>query len=410
MRRLSVFVIAALILCLLLVYSGEPGKTRVTLFIPFSDSLDIEIVRNQLRTFETNNPHIRVDLTPEPYRHYDEKLQMMAASGGAPDVFAVDVFHAPFFRHIAQPLDGFWQGDPISDDFDPRLIDTFRFYRDNGDSRLYGLPRSIDSLGLFYNVELFAQRGLDAPENWNDLRQKVRELTNRDLDTYGIAFGDATASFLAFAIANGAPCLIETNTNEALINVGSDEAIGALEFYLELQGNSPSLPWVVGTEGAEQAFVRGQVAMILEGTWSSRYIRNMNPSLDYSIARLPRSDTGGYGNLLFATVYSIANQTGVPEESWELVKFLIGEESQRLWLESGIGLPFHRDLQNLFLEEYPLSEDFYEDMYVAKLYSFDRIGSLYIPEVERAIKRATEGNEAPDEALGHAVEEIRNAL
>ena len=403
MRRPILSVVVTLILCSLLVSSAETGGRKdVFFFAPFSDPLEIDILTNQIKAFEANNPDIRVYPDFVPGSHYNNKLQMMAVSGRVPDVFALDVFYGPLCREIAQPLDRFWQRD--GDEFDPGLIEKFRFYKDGG---LYGIPGSFNSLGLFYNRELLAERGLNAPENWNDLIEKVRKLTKRDLRRYGIAFGDATVSFLAFAIANGASPL--KNINEALIDVGSDEAIRALEFYLELQRNFPSFPWVVGAEGVKQAFINGQAAMILEGSWSSRHIREMSPKLNYSVARLPSADAGGRGNLLFATVYSIANQTKVPEESWKLIKFLIGEESQKLWLESRIGLPLHKDVENLFPTEYSVNRAFYADMDVAKLYSFDRIGSLYIPEVERAIKRATMG-QAPDEALGHAVKEIKNAL
>ena len=51
--------------------------------------------------------------------------------------------------------------------------------------------------------------------------------------------------------------------------------------------------------------------------------------------------------------YAIAANTEHPDEAWEFVKYLAGEEANKIWAESGVVIPAREDVLDIWKNSHP---------------------------------------------------------
>ncbi len=128
---------------------------------------------------------------------------------------------------------------------------------------LYGIAPIVNSLGLFYNVDMLAEAGIEPPTTWDELSAAAAALTADG--RYGIAFSAAnsfegTWQFLPFLWSNGA--------DED--DLTSDEAAEALAFVDSLVADGSASASVVGwsQNDVNDQFIAGKAAMMINGPWN----------------------------------------------------------------------------------------------------------------------------------------------
>ena len=131
------------------------------------------------------------------------------------------------------------------------------------EGELYGIAPIVNSLGLFYNVDLLAEAGIEPPTTWDELSAAAAALTADG--RYGIAFSAAnsfegTWQFLPFLWSNGAD---EDDLTSA-------EAAEALAFVDSLVADGSASASVVGwsQNDVNDQFIAGKAAMMINGPWN----------------------------------------------------------------------------------------------------------------------------------------------
>lgn len=111
-----------------------------------------------------NETYPNVTVTPQvtPYANYFTKLQTQGTSKTLPDVFWMN---GPNFQLYAAA--GLLQ--PVPDEVDPAnypeaLNDLYTF-----DGEQYGVPKDFDTVGVYYNTDLFDAAGVPVPGEGMDL-------------------------------------------------------------------------------------------------------------------------------------------------------------------------------------------------------------------------------------------------
>lgn len=157
---------------------------------------EVASTKELITLFEKQNSDIKVNFQSESWGAYWDKLQTLLAAGDAPDVFLLGASYVVDFYDVGaiKDLTPFIKKDnfDLSDFFDPPK----RVFSFNGD--LYGLPRDINTIDLYYNKNLFDEAGVFHPNKnwtWQDIVEKGKKLT-RDLD------GDGNPDILAIQIIN----------------------------------------------------------------------------------------------------------------------------------------------------------------------------------------------------------------
>ena len=268
------------------------------------------------------------------------------------DVIVADI---PSTIELAQqdliiPLDEVISSE-VTDNLIGNLVKAFK-YR----SALYGIPKSFDTLALFYNPNIFDEEGVDVPTNdwtWEDFSQAAEQLVEK---------GYSKSSFSETNI-NRASAVVSSETFGFLpyllsYNKLDEEEIvaRAVETYLSWrQAGLINTSDEVAAGWAGEIFISGQVAMTIEGSWLNGYARRIDPDFIYKAVAIPKNpETNEQGNILFAAAYlitKVAEENGKKELAQNLIEFLSQERNQqRIFEQAGI-LPTHKNLQEQLLSD-----------------------------------------------------------
>ncbi len=337
---------------------------------------------------------------------YYSALQAKFAAGEQFDLFAMDSYLVPSFAQqgFLAPLDD--AAYVTTDEFLEPLLWAFTY-----EDTLYGIPKDFSTLALFYNTDLFAQAGLDEPNNdwtWDDLKKAARSLKD-GAGAYGFSVPAVPYVFSAFVLQNGSQIITPDFSDTEL---DSWPAIEAGQFYTDARWEEWAvLPRDVDAGWTGEAFGRGAVAMVLEGDWLRSYLSNAFPDLPYSAVH-PPAGPSGEGNLVFAFGYALSPYSSNPEGAMLAIACLTSEEAQLKLLQSGVALPSRKSLEGQpYLLDHPVANALFSGVWGAVPYGW----GPHFYEVNRAIEDALmrvydEGWSVEESFKWAAEEEIRPIL
>jgi multiple sugar transport system substrate-binding protein len=387
-------------------------QTEIRLSGWVSSPAETALLESLLYRFSVENPDILVKYEPIT-GDYRQALLTAIASGTEPDVFYMDIF---WWEELARndtilPLDDLMASTGTSkEDFIPSLIDAFTF---NG--QVYGIPKDFNTLGMFYNTELFDAAGLDYPTDdwtWDDLKSAAEQLTDTsdaNAPVYGFCTPPDPGRFPAFVFQSGGTVMSEDFSETTL---DSEEAIAAAEFYTSFRNEDiGAIPADLGEGWQGTLFGKGQCAMVYEGGWLIPYLRDSFPNTQYGVV-LPPAGPGGEGNLIFTVAWGISKNTENPEAAWRVVEFLTNEASQQTVLESGFALPSRASLQEseYFTNNPNAATIFRGATEGARPFFWGSVGSDVNDQMQKALERIFTEGQAVEESLQEAAEGVRTAI
>ncbi|PKO06325.1 MAG: ABC transporter substrate-binding protein [Chloroflexi bacterium HGW-Chloroflexi-3] len=393
-----------------------PGKaiepTIVRLSGWASSPSETALLESLLYKFSVENPNILVKYEPIT-GDYKQVLLTSIVSATEPDIYYVDIF---WWLELATndvlfPLDDLMASTGTKhDEFIPSLIEAFTY-----DGKTYGIAKDFNTLGMFYNKDLFDKASLEYPTDdwtWDDLKAAAATLTNTsdaNKPVYGFCTPPDPGRFPAFVFQNGGMVMTEDYSDTTL---DSEAAVGAAEFYTSFRAEgSGVLPSDLGEGWQGTLFGKEQCAMVYEGGWLIPYLREQFPGTQYGVV-MPPAGPAGEGNLIFTVAWGISANTKNAEAAWKVVNFLTNEASQRTVLESGFALPTRKSLQNSdYLTNNPNSAAIFNGSFNgAKPFFWGAVGSDVNDQMGKALERVFKEKQAVADAMKQAAEAIRKAM
>ncbi|HZG74271.1 MAG TPA: sugar ABC transporter substrate-binding protein [Paenibacillus sp.] len=332
--------------------SGSGEKVTLNWWVASPDQLDV--MKKAAEAFTAKNPNITVNVQTQEGDYY-AKLQTTFTAGNGPDLTWIDgpSFQKFVTRDFLLDVTEFAERDNFS--FDPFVQPIVELYKSEG--KHYGIPKDLDSIGLFYNKAMFDAAGVDYPTGdwtWEDLREAAKKLTiveGGETKQWGIALPDNSYTVhFPFMVQNGVKLM---NDDKKSVNLGSPEAVEAIEFVQSMIHDdkvSPDGKYLLEND-AGQLFQSGKVAMIYDGSWMVRnYYEALKENVD--VSPLPQGKEKAF------TIHGVgwvANaKTKHPEEVWELMKFLGSEEFGNMQAETGLVIPAYAASQAKWTEAAPM--------------------------------------------------------
>lgn len=237
--------------------------------------------------------------------------------------------------------------EEYKDKFYDSVWDTM-VYKDD----VYGLRITSNNLALFYNKEMFANKGLEEPTadwTWDDLRNAAKTLTDADNNIYGLDLpiydknGGYTWNWLPFLWQNGGEFLNDDRT-EAVFN--SPEGVEALEFWKKMVQEDKSVPLQAAPTGVNR-FTSGITAMVLDGPWSlNTFLSDPEFKDKFGVAPLPQKKTratvvGGEGVAVFSNTKS-------PQEAYDYLVHLTCSDFVQTFWENWITIPPQPEFKDFY--------------------------------------------------------------
>jgi len=349
-RRLSV---AILVVCLTILVSavGQAAATKLTYRI--WDVNQQPAMKQIVTEFNKVHPEIEVEIEVTPYRQYWTSLETAAAGKNLPDLFWLN---APNFllystNGMVLPLDKRIAKDKYDMHGYPKSMLDLYSYK----GILYGMPKDFDTIGLWYNKELFDSAKVPYPTNnwtWDDLIQAAIKLTDAKKGVWGIAaqLDDQSGFYNTIWQAGGYVISDDRKTS----GFADPRTIEGLRFWTDLIHKykaSPTQAQMTDTSPIA-LFEAGRVAMLSDGAWNAiRFAENDYTKKRVDVVSLPKGKQRG------VTIHGLANviaaNTKHPEEAWTFLKFLGSPRAHEIQAATGTVIPAWSEYQHLWVKAHP---------------------------------------------------------
>lgn len=303
-------------------------------------------------------------------------VQEIAATGGLTPLSTFDIDTSPFTQSI---------------------LDAATY-----EGEVYGLGPAVNTLGLFYNVDVLEEAGIEPPTTWDELKESAAALTEGD--QYGVAFSaiadyEGAWQFLPFMWTNGGE---ETDLD-------SPENAEALQLWVDLiEAGSASAGTVNWSQGdVKDQFVAGKAAMMVNGPWQIPAMADTD--FEWDSVLLPVSEEGTDPVAPLGGELWTVPETGKPDvqaKAAEFVECMSSEEISLSIAESRYLVPTRTDLIDGYVSEEPEMAAFGEQIKTARARTAE-LGEEW-PEaatvIYNAVQLAVTGEASADEAFAKAAQ------
>ncbi|PIP26320.1 MAG: hypothetical protein CO140_03425 [Candidatus Moranbacteria bacterium CG_4_9_14_3_um_filter_40_7] len=368
MKEKKIFIGIFILLALALVSGcGCKGKSVKQYDLPlevwglFDDS---DVFSDIFDTYTKINPNIS-HITYRKFASdtYKKDLLEALASGQGPDIFLISHTWLPGFLDKTYPApDAILNEQRFRNNFVDAVISDFLF-----EGKVFAVPLTVDSLGLYYNKDLFNEAGITAPpQNWEEFVEDCRKLSKVSSDgrilQSAAAIGTAdninrSTDILSLLMLQNQTEMADVNSSQATfdrsvnrrgVSVSSGE--DSLKFYTQFArsgGDSP-YSWNPQMHYSIDAFTEGNLAMMFNYSWHRDTIAAKASKLSFEVAPVPQLtgnpavNYANYWGFAVAKNKKISN-SGIPNsaykpitdeirvaESWKLLNYLTTRPEQSL--------------------------------------------------------------------------------
>ncbi len=287
--------------------------------------------------YRKDHPHVTIEFVPQS--SFNDKIDTMIAANDGPDVFGGN---GAKWRDRADQ--GQFLGlDPlIKKDFKPNWKDDYvaaqLSFFSRKETGQYSLPMYLATFGIYYNKGWFRERGVTPPDeswDWAKWAEAMQKLTIRP-DRFGADLLEFSRSRAMMLILQNGGHMVDPKDDTVCV-LDQPAALEAFHWLNDRwwKDHTAIQREERGDLSFTQAFASGKTAMFAPGG-SFRVaptVLELPPGLDWDVAVLPkgkvkrsvRATTDGWG---------IWKGTKHPDESWELMKWLQGDE----WYEIMMGV------------------------------------------------------------------------
>lgn len=326
--------------------SGNPAEITFGLW----DEVQSPVFQQILDKFTAENPDIKVKLQLTPWSDYWTKLDAAAGAGNAPDVFWINSFLPKYVdAGVIQELDEYIARDGI--DLSQWVDATTQMFNYNG--KQYGMPKGMDVVNVYYNKAIFEQYGVDAPKEgwtWADMVTIGETLRDNIKSGGGSEYPivmelDQQPSYYNFIWQEGG-FVISPDRKES--GFGKPESIKALQDVVDLikSGVMPEYKVLSDTKGTD-LFISGKAAIVFAGSWKASVIDESSIAANVGVITMPKKSANN-DTVLGGLSYVINANSKDTEACWTLVKYLAGNESNKMQAEAKIDIPALKEAQQYY--------------------------------------------------------------
>ena len=319
---------------------AAPAMAQVTIKIWSIDGVDRPGIADTFsKEFDEANEDIVVEYRAVPFDDLVNETLRAFATGNAPDIVSFDNPDFALFSSRGAMLD-------ITDRVAASTVINADSYFEGPlnsvtwDGKLFGIPKYTDTIGIFYNKDLFAKAGItEPPQTWAQFAEYAEKLTDPANNVYGATFSARAGEEGTFQFL---PIIQESGGNYD--NVNTAGAAETLELWKKIVDNGWASKDVLslGQWDSTGTFNSGNAAMAISGPWEiDRMVEDAK--FDWGVALLPTIDAGGArSSALGGFDWGIMSTTKHPDEAFRALEYFAAQD-HRIFEEFG-NLPARNDI------------------------------------------------------------------
>ncbi len=425
LRTLSAFVLGSMVLTLGAGCSGGDARSELenvelTYWRVFDNDDAFDDI---ISSYTTMHPNVKIEYKKLRYDEYEDELLRAFAEGEGPDIFAIHNDAMGEFKDLMLPLppsvtityletQGTLRKEVVSVEreettltqkqlksnfIDVVAADVIMDYQPDpeveAESRIFGLPLSVDTLALFANKDLLDAAGISTvPTTWEEFQDAVVLLTKYD-DTgaiiqSGAALGTSrnvnrSTDILAALMMQNGTDMTDERGRVAFHTIPDDTprdvfpGLDAVRFYTEFADPTKEVyTWNENFTSSFDAFAAGQTAFYLGYSYDIPLLRTAAPKLDFTVSKLPQIDGGKEVNFANYWVEAVSKDTEYPDWAWDFIQYAADKEQVTSYLNEAQKPTALRSLINgqlsdedlgVFAEQLLLADSWYHGADVAAM-------------------------------------------
>ncbi len=265
---------------------------------------DSDVFSEIFETYVKVNPNVsKVEyrkFTPDTYK---KDLLEALASGQGPDIFLIGNTWLPgFLDKVYSAPAAVLNEQRFRNNFVDVVIKDFLY-----EGKVFAVPLTVDSLGLYYNKDLFNEAGITAPpKNWEEFITDCKKLSKISND--GRILQAAVAMGTAYNINRSTDVLglLMLQNQTEMVDLGSRQATfdrflnrkgesvspgeNSLKFYTQFarSGGESPYSWNPQMHYSIDAFSEGNLAMMFNYSWHRDTLTAKSPKLNFEVAPVPQ--------------------------------------------------------------------------------------------------------------------------
>ncbi|MGB8984620.1 MAG: extracellular solute-binding protein [Anaerolineales bacterium] len=354
-RKLSVLLSLVLVAAFVLTACGAAGpaagqKVTITWWHITTAENQKAVWQKLADEYMAAHPNVTIEITVLENEAFKSKLTTVMQSNEPPDIFQSwgggvmnEYANAGLLKDITADLDA--DGGAWRKTFSPGALGVYAY---NGKS--YGVPWDMGMVGFWYNKDLFAQAGIDAPPaTWSELLEDVQKLKDAGITPIALGAGDkwpAAFWWEYLMVRMGGKAAFDAAysgkgsfTDEAFVQAG--------EKLNELMALEPFQDGFLGATWGDEATAmgNGKAAMDLMGQWAPGAFNDNSPDKKGIGEALgwfpfPAVEGGaGAGTDALGGGNGFALGKDAEPEAVDFVKYLTRAESQVACAKEGFCVP-----------------------------------------------------------------------
>lgn len=192
---------------------------------------------------------------------------------------------------LVYATDGFFE-DLTEESFMKEHIAEDTYLSNQIDGKNYFLPVLSNACGVYYNVDIFKENGIEIPTTMDEFFAVCEQLKSKGI--VALSCSDQETWTLS-ALADRLTGLIYDDKGELFQDIADGKTSAADsegmrrvgEIFLKMRDYSQPDSLGVGYEQAINAFANGETAMMYQGTWLLPLILKANPDINVNVFPLP---------------------------------------------------------------------------------------------------------------------------
>jgi len=290
--------------------------------------------------WNAKNDDVKIEYRRLPFDEIVNETLRAIAIGQAPDIVSIDNPNHAMFSSRGAFLD-LTDRVAASEVIHPEVYFPGPLNSASWDGKLYGVPRFSDTIGLFYNKELFAKAGItEPPKTWSELVETAAKLTDPSNNVFGITFSARASEETTYGFL---PWIQMAGGGFEKVNVPG--AVQALEIWKTMIDQRSASPEILnmGWWDSTGTFNSGNAAMAIAGPWELTRMVN-DAKFAWGVAILPAATQGGArASALGGWNFAIPTLSRHPDAAFKVVEFFVSQD-HRIFPEFG-RIPARHDIQ-----------------------------------------------------------------
>ena len=207
---------------------------------------------------------------------------------------------------------------------------------------VYALPYAANAAGILYNKDMFDENGWEIPQTWSEFISLCDTIKSTGTDPLYLGYKDTWTCLAPWnALAVGlAPSDVCSRVNSGDTTFKAEYAEVAEKIKVLLDYAEPN-PYAYSYNDACTAFARGESAMYPIGSYAVPQILSVNPDMNIDSFPFPANENEA-DNVLNSGIdlqFSVMKESKNKEAAYEVLRFLLEDETVRIYLDDQGGVP-----------------------------------------------------------------------